>query len=45
MIGETAIRPPLCEKLFPDDRPSGFKRAECTFFPYFFLENVVHSSQ
>ena len=42
------IRPPLDEKLFPVDRPSGFKRADWNsfFFDFFFFpKKYVHSSQ
>ena len=45
------MRPPLSEKLFPVDRPSGFKKANWNFFSIF-LEKVffspkksAHSSQ
>ena len=30
------IRPPLNKKVFPVDRPSGFKRADWNFFFYIF---------
>ena len=44
-------RPPFDEKLFPDDRLSGFKRADWNFFSilleksFFFPKKFVHSSQ